>query len=302
MTSNYETDTDLENKNSSLTLIVELVGSDKRVLDVATSTEQVAKVLGERGCKVTRIEVDPETARQVEEYCETVIIGDVESLDLGNELDDEHFDVIVLGDVLEHLKDPLQTLRRLKPFLRAAGYVVASVRNIAHGSVRLALIQGKFHHPSLGLVDDMHLRFFTRDSAEQLFKDAGFLITELKSTTRAIFDTEKDSKQIPDEVLRLVQGDPEASTYQFVLTAHRYGEVGTLAKRVWLLSEQLAERDRTIYELNRRLRNFEELQHILDRRTKQLAEKEREVAMLAQEVAERNDRIARLTQFGREGT
>ena len=301
MTSNYETDTDLENKNSSLTLIVELVGSDKRVLDVATSTEQVAKLLGERGCKVTRIEVDPETARQVEEYCETVIIGDVENLDLGNELDDEHFDVIVLGDVLEHLKDPLQTLRRLKPFLRAAGYVVASVRNMAHGSVRLALIQGKFHHPSLGLVDDMQLRFFTRDSAEQLFKDAGFLITELKSTTRAIFDTE-DSKQIPDEVLRLVQGDPEASTYQFVLTAHRHGEVGTLAKRVWLLSEQLAKRDRTIYELNRMLRNFEELQHILDRRTKQLAEKEREVAMLAQEVAERNDRIARLTQFGREGT
>jgi predicted RNase H-like nuclease (RuvC/YqgF family) len=148
----------------------------------------------------------------------------------------------------------------------------------------------------------MHLRFFTRESAEQLFKDAGFLITELKSTTRAIFDTEKDSKQIPDEVLRLVQGDPEASTYQFVLTAHRYGEVGTLAKRVWLLSEQQAERDRTIYELNRRLRNFEELQHILDSRTKQLAEKEREVTMLAQEVAERNDRIARLTQFGREGT
>ena len=77
MTSRYETDIDLENKNSSHTLIVELVGSDKRVLDVATSTEQVAKVLGERGCKVTRIEVDPETARQVEEYCETVIIGDV---------------------------------------------------------------------------------------------------------------------------------------------------------------------------------------------------------------------------------
>jgi len=301
MTSNYETDTDLENKNSSLTLIVELVGSDKRVLDVATSTEQVAKLLGERGCKVTRIEVDLETARQVEEYCETVIIGDVESLDLGNELDDEHFDVIILGDVLEHLKDPLQTLRRLNPFLRAAGYVVASVRNMAHGSVRLALMQGKLHHPSLGLVDDLHLRFFTRESAEQLFKDAGFLITELKSTTRAIFDTE-DSKQIPDEVLRLVQGDPEASTYQFVLTAHRHGEVGTLAKRVWLLSEQLAERDRTIYELNRMLRNFEELQHILERRTKKLAEKEREVAMLAQEVAERNDRIAKLTQFGGEGT
>lgn len=302
MASKYEARIDLENENSSHTLIVELVGRGKRVLDVGCATGELAGILAEHGCRVTGIEVDPEAARRAEERCERVIVGDVEALDPGAELADESFDVIVFGDVLEHLKDPLRTTRRLEPFLRPEGYVVASVPNVAHGSVRLALVQGKFPYTPLGLLDDTHLRFFTRENVEQLFEDAGFLITELRRTSRGVFDTEVDvdRERVSDEVLELVQEDPESSTYQFVLTAHRVGAAGTSAKRARLLAEELAERDRVIYELNRKLRNFEELQRLLDERNRQLAEKEQEVSRLVQAVADRNDRMARLVQFGKE--
>jgi 2-polyprenyl-3-methyl-5-hydroxy-6-metoxy-1,4-benzoquinol methylase len=302
MASKYETRIDLKDENSSHTLMVDLVGHGKRVLDVGCATGDLAKVLAEQGCRVTGIEIDPEAAQQAEKHCEKIIVGDVEDLDLSGTLDEEYLDVIVFGDILEHLKDPLRTLKRLKPFLRPEGYVVASIPNVAHGSVRLALMQGKFQYSPLGLLDNTHLRFFTRESVEQLISDAGFLLTELRRTSRGIFDTETeiDRELIPDEVLELMQEDPEACTYQFVLTAHRFGEVGTLAKRVRLLSRELAERDRTIYELSRKLRNFEELQRLLDERTRQLAEKEQEASRLAQEVADRNDRMARLVQFGKE--
>ena len=303
MTSKYETEPNLDDRNTSHALITELVGPDKRVLDVGCAAGNLAEVLGERGCRVTGIEADPEAARQAEGRCERVIVGNVERLDLGAELDEGSFDIILFGDVLEHLKDPLRTLKRLKPFLHPEGYVVASIPNIAHGSVRLALLQGRFQYRSLGLLDNTHLRFFTRESVEQLFKDAGFLITELRRTSRGIFDTEIEINRelVLDDVIRLVEEDPEGSTYQFVLMAHRFGEAGTLAQNIRLLSEQIAKRDRIIYELNRKLRNFEDLQRLLNDRTEQLAEKEREVAELAQEVAERNDRLARLVQFGKEG-
>jgi 2-polyprenyl-3-methyl-5-hydroxy-6-metoxy-1,4-benzoquinol methylase len=302
MSSKYEARIDLENTNTSHALIVEFVGRGKRVLDVGCATGDLARVLAERGCGVTGIEIDPEAAHQAEKHCERVVVGDVEEVDLSELLGDEAFDVIVFGDTLEHLKNPLRTLDRLKPFLRSEGYLVASIPNVAHGSVRLALIQGKFRYSPLGLLDNTHLRFFTRASVEQLFEDAGFLITGLKRTLRGIFDTEIEIEEalIPDEVLELVQADLESSTYQFVLAAHRFGEAGTSAKRARLLSEQLAERDRIIYELNRKLRNFEELKHLLDERTEQLAQREREVTKLAQEVADRNDRMARLVQFGKE--
>ena len=300
MTSRYGSQIDLENQNSSHTLIVELVGRDKQVLDVGCAAGNLAEVLAKHGCRVTGVEVDPEAARQAEGRLERVIVGDVELLDLGAKLGGEVFDVLVFGDVLEHLKDPLRTLKNLEPFLRPEGHVVASIPNATHGSVRLALMQGKL--PYGRSPDDAPLRFFTREGVEQLFNDAGFLTAELRRTSRGIFDTEieVDRESVPEEVLRLVQKDPEASTYQFVLAAHRFGETGTLAKKVQLLSEQLEERDRIIYELNRKLRNFEELKRLLDERTQQLAEKEREVTRLAQEVADRNDRLGRLVQFGRE--
>jgi O-antigen biosynthesis protein len=290
MARTYEANVNLEHDNSSHTMIVELVGYNKNVLDIGCSTGYLAEVLVQRGCRVTGIEIDPKSARRAEEHCERVIVGDVESLDLGKELDEGSFDVIIFGDVLEHLKDPLQALRRLKSSLGPRGYVVASIPNIAHGSVRLALMQGKFRYHSVGLLDSTHLRFFTRESLEQLFKDAGFLITGLRRTTRGIFDTEIeiDRDMVTEEILELVRRDPEGLTYQFVLTAQPLGEAATLATY-----EEL------IYELTRKLRNFEELQRILEIRTEQLAQKEREVAMLAQEVAKRNDELARLEQFGR---
>jgi 2-polyprenyl-3-methyl-5-hydroxy-6-metoxy-1,4-benzoquinol methylase len=302
MASKYEARIDLENTNTSHSLIVEFVGRGKRVLDVGCAAGDLARVLVERSCAVTGIEIDPEAAHQAEKHCERVVVGNVEELDLSEMLGDEAFDVIVFGDMLEHLKNPLRTLDRLKPFLRSEGYLVASIPNVAHGSVRLALIQGKFRYSPLGLLDNTHLRFFTRASVEQLFEDAGFLITGLKRTLRGIFDTEIEIEEalIPDEVVELVQADLESSTYQFVLAAHRFGEAGTSAKRAQLLAKELAQRDRVIYELRRKLRSFEELQRLLDERTEQLAQKEREVSRLAQEVADRNDRMARLVQFGKE--
>ena len=106
MTSKYETKPNLDDRSSSHALIIELSASTSGFLDVGCATGNLAEVLAGRGCRVTGIEIDPEAARQAEKHCERVIVGDVESLDLGAELDEADFDVIVFGDVLEHLKDP----------------------------------------------------------------------------------------------------------------------------------------------------------------------------------------------------
>jgi 2-polyprenyl-3-methyl-5-hydroxy-6-metoxy-1,4-benzoquinol methylase len=302
MASKYETKPNLDDKNTSHALIAEAVGHNKRVLDVGCAAGDFAEVLVGHGCAVTGIELDPEAARQAERHCERVIVGDVEHPDTVNELDEGSFDVVVFGDVLEHLKDPLTALKHLKPSLKPEGYAVASIPNVAHGSVRLALLQGRFRYRSLGLLDETHLRFFTRESVERLFGDAGFLITDLKRTSRGIFGTEVevDRDAVPEEALRLVQADPESLTYQFVLTAHRFGEAGRSAQTIRLLTDQLAGRDRLIYELQRKLRDFDDLQRLLDARTEELAEKQREASRLAREAADSNDRLARFVQFGKE--
>lgn len=290
----------LGDRNTSHTLILELVGTEKRVLDVGGATGYVAKVLTRSGCEVVGVELDPEAAKKAEEHCEKVIVGNVETMDLDAELGRDSFDVIIFGDVLEHLRDPPATLARLKPFLRQEGYVVASIPNIAHGSVRLALMQGKFEYRSLGLLDDTHLHFFTRDSVEELFQEAGFMVGELRRTTAGIFETEIefDREAVTEEMLAEVQRDPDSETYQFVLSAHPSSYAGTyskLANRVRLLEEDIARRDEIIHELNRKLAPQEELTRQLENHTRLLAEREQEASRLRKRVADNEQVLGMLT-------
>ena len=217
----YDTDVDLSNRNNSHTLMVELVGGSKRVLDVGCATGYLARTLGERGCTVSGIEPDEMAAEEARPYLDRLIVGNVETLDLDESFGEERFDVVVFGDVLEHLLDPLATLRKCRRLLADRGTVVASIPNVAHGSVRLALMAGRFDYQPLGLLDSTHLRFFTRASIDELFREAGMVPVDVRRTTAGFFDTPLPlaEAEVRPEVMDAVLADPESSTYQFVIRA-----------------------------------------------------------------------------------
>jgi SAM-dependent methyltransferase len=219
----YDTDVDLSNRNNSHTLMVELVGGSKRVLDVGCATGYLAKALVERGCTVSGLELDEAAAEEARPHLDRLVIGDLETMDVAEAFGAERFDVIVFGDVLEHLRDPLAALRKAEVLLAERGSVVASIPNIAHGSVRLALLAGRFDYQDLGLLDSTHIRFFTRSSVEDLFREAGMVPVDVRRTTAGFFDTPVPVREgeFPPEVVDAVRADPEAATYQFVLRAVR---------------------------------------------------------------------------------
>jgi hypothetical protein len=84
-------------------------------------------------------------------------------------------DCILFGDVLEHLVDPEDVLRRYRELLAPDGVVLASVPNVQHFSVVQGLLRGDFMYQPAGLLDATHLRFFTYMSYAKLMLDAGFL-------------------------------------------------------------------------------------------------------------------------------
>jgi 2-polyprenyl-3-methyl-5-hydroxy-6-metoxy-1,4-benzoquinol methylase len=227
------------------TLMLDLIGHNKRVLECGCATGYMSRVLAERGCRVTGVEIDPEAAAQAGAFCERVIVGDLDELDLAGALHGDDggegdagddgdagdgdaggghvggFDVVVFGDVLEHLKDPLRVLRASRGVLAPEGYVVASIPNVAHGDVRLSLLKGVFRYQPLGLLDDTHIRFFTRESIDELFDQAGFVVSEVERVSVDLFGTELGvvPGEFSPEVVAGIEADPESRTYQFVLRA-----------------------------------------------------------------------------------
>jgi 2-polyprenyl-3-methyl-5-hydroxy-6-metoxy-1,4-benzoquinol methylase len=166
---------------SSHAVIIDRAGNGigKRLLDVGSAGGYLAEVFRSKGFEVVCLESSPLYAAAAEKKGLHVVRAD---LDLSLPELPGLFDVVVCGDVLEHLKDPLAVLARLGSRLKQDGRVIVSVPNIAHLWIRLQLALGKFDYADRGILDRTHLRFFTLSSFRQLLRDAELQVMELTST------------------------------------------------------------------------------------------------------------------------
>jgi 2-polyprenyl-3-methyl-5-hydroxy-6-metoxy-1,4-benzoquinol methylase len=223
--------------------LLELVGGHKSVLDVGCATGYLAQALVERGCTVSGIEYDSEAAEQARPHLDQLVVGDLNVLDLSAAFEGRTFDAIVLGDILEHLPEPNEILARLSGLLAPGGSVVLSVPNVAHGSVRLALLQGSWDYRDLGLMDRTHLRFFTRATLLAMVRSAGLVAVDVRATTLDPLDGEVtvDVDRLPAGVVDWVRHQPDAVSYQFVVRAVRDDAQGA-AESGRLEREELARK------------------------------------------------------------
>jgi GT2 family glycosyltransferase/2-polyprenyl-3-methyl-5-hydroxy-6-metoxy-1,4-benzoquinol methylase len=160
--------------------ILALIPSDaQKILEVGCGAGQLGRTLKQRQqCTVYSVEINGAAAKKAEAWLDRVWVGDIELMDL--DLPPESLDVIVCGDVLEHLRDPRNVLRRLSRYLKPDGRLLASIPNVAHHSVLRGLLAGNWNYEPAGLLDETHLRFYTAREIEKLFFRAGFHIDEMQ--------------------------------------------------------------------------------------------------------------------------
>jgi 2-polyprenyl-3-methyl-5-hydroxy-6-metoxy-1,4-benzoquinol methylase len=158
-----------------------MVGSAGRVLDVGCSWGYLARELLTRGnTSVVGMELDPELGERAREVCEQVIVGDVERVEFPWE--PASFDAVMCGDVIEHLRDPEDWMRRIRPFIRPGGKLVVSTPNVANWSNRLALAAGVWRYTEVGIVAETHSFLFTKKTLEETLEAAGYRILEFDFT------------------------------------------------------------------------------------------------------------------------
>jgi 2-polyprenyl-3-methyl-5-hydroxy-6-metoxy-1,4-benzoquinol methylase len=167
-------------------------GAGKRILDVGSAQGELAVRFRERGFRVTCIEGDPVLAEAGKNKCDEMILADLDqpvSKLVGQ------FDIIVYGDVLEHLKNPLAVFRDLNQYLAPGGTIIVSVPNVAHLYVRLKLLVGHFDYMDRGIMDRTHLRFFTLASLLTLLQESGLRPVEVVGTPAPLYLVWPDSRE-----------------------------------------------------------------------------------------------------------
>lgn len=227
----YRAVVDPAQRNSSHSLMLELIGPDVTVLDVGCASGYLAEALGRLGCRVSGVEYDAEDAERARPFLHELVVADLNQVSPAELFPGQLFDRIVFGDVLEHLLDPERVLTSAVQLLAPDGAVVISIPNVGHGSLRLSLLQGRWDYRDVGLLDRTHIRFFTLANLLQLVERAGLVVTELTSSVVDPLATEIpiDETALPMGAVDWVRSQPNSHDYQFVLSARRPGEgvVGT---------------------------------------------------------------------------
>jgi 2-polyprenyl-3-methyl-5-hydroxy-6-metoxy-1,4-benzoquinol methylase len=292
---------DLCDYNNSYMLAFAMIRPGSSVLDLGCSDGSFAKLLVEQlSCKVWGVELNKAAGEKAREFCQDVSFLDLDEVDLGLHFSGHVFDTVVCLDVLEHLKDPVLLLKSVKPILAPNGYVVASIPNIAHISVRLSLLRGIFNYTDYGLLDRTHLRFFNKDSVYQLFDSAGYKVVSLRRVTRQLGQTEINLELNEDEkkLASLLMNDMEAQTYQFSVVG--VPKDSTLTKNfpvrpLAFLQDRIRELE-MVFE--RYKEQADEYNHDLRRN---LSFKEQEIAELKKQIVkeqiEKNELSVKVSEF-----
>ncbi len=167
-------DIDINTVNESHALICKNVKKESLVLDVGCSQGLIGKILKkDLNCKVHGIELDKkaiEIAKETQCYeaVYKVNIVDNDSKEYMEFFNKKlKFDYIIFADVLEHLIYPDEVLLEFSKLLNKDGKILISLPNIAHYDILNGLLNENFNYSDMGLLDNTHLRFFTKYSFAQ---------------------------------------------------------------------------------------------------------------------------------------
>lgn len=174
-----------EDRHSSHGQVIALVPpAGQRILDVGCGPEDLARYLRKTSNQIVGID------RRIEKSDDPVRVLDIEkdldadfNLDFGRE-----FDYILFLDVLEHLREPEKTLAKARDYLKKDGRIIVSLPNIAHWSIRLSLLFGRFNYGERGILDKTHIRFYTYSTARNLIRDANYKVVRSGATPLPLLD------------------------------------------------------------------------------------------------------------------
>jgi 2-polyprenyl-3-methyl-5-hydroxy-6-metoxy-1,4-benzoquinol methylase len=218
----YEYEVDI-NSDSTPAKIIRLVGKNKRVLELGAGPGSITKFLKiTNNCDITALEINADCVEKLSPFCTNVYQCDLNNPSWFNVLDSSlKFDVVVAGDVLEHLYNPSAILQAVKPWLAPNGYFIISLPHIAHNAAVACILQENFQYQDYGLLDNTHIRFLGIHDMQKLVNDAGYSIIDAQFVVKLPEETELANlwETLPKPLKKILGKQKWGNVYQVVIKA-----------------------------------------------------------------------------------
>lgn len=139
------------------------VPKGKKVLDIGCGFGESLGYLREQGCDAYGVEADENIRRVADKYGYNVHVGLFDPANYQTEI----FDVVTMGQVIEHVTDPQQTLKDIARVLKPGGLAILSTPNAEGWGAKI------FGRRWINWHSPYHLHFFTPASMQIAAEKAG---------------------------------------------------------------------------------------------------------------------------------
>jgi glycosyltransferase involved in cell wall biosynthesis len=164
---------------SSHMQIVGLVPYERKVLDIGCGKGLLLPFLLKKRCEV--IGIDVLTLQNVDKG-----FAAYHQLNLEHKPNipypDESFEVIILADFIEHIRNADVLLAEVRRVLKHEGRVIISSGNVALWLYRMFLLCGSFPYTRKGILDETHVHLYTLSNLCQLMRRTGYKILKERVT------------------------------------------------------------------------------------------------------------------------
>ena len=148
-----------------------------KILDLGCADGQLSEIASSHGHEVTAVDIAPPKS----------LTSKVKFIqhNLENGLPtttSEKFNLVLCADILEHLRNPDVLLSNILSILTDDGSVLVSIPNFGHWYPRIRVLLGRFDYDARGILDQSHLRFFSRRSFLKISSLAGFDASQVSMT------------------------------------------------------------------------------------------------------------------------
>lgn len=151
--------------------------SGTHVVDIACSTGALMAIVS-RNKNNTVCGIEPDSVRVTARMYGIGVYDGVPNETFSS----RHPPMALLADVLAHVTAPAELLSRAVGVLKPGGLALLRVPNIAHWTIRLGVLRGRFDHTETGILDSTHLRWFAEKTIVALCGTCGQEVLVVRQT------------------------------------------------------------------------------------------------------------------------